>query len=433
MQQQRAAQQQQQQQQQRQQKRKEDEESRKLREEVEKLQEELAAAKTQQSTTGDDDADDCNDDMDESGAYATWTEDERAKRLELAKGGLAYSAERFGEDSQQVASLRDEIAALQKASREAKPFKAHRDQLERRRERLRRQRERDEDAVAKTQEEIAELQSKKDNLQVAIDERAKAIKEVTEELNELVRKSLAEGAKDGDSSKPPWAQADSPWAAMEAAIKGMAEVPGIPAEFTAMLAHVQQAAATLATSAAAAQTQRAAAGPPPSGGLAADAKAKPSAPVTPVVLAPHGRVAKAAAKAGPPPTRPRQAPSSPAEGRGDGDGGGTVEVDGGNSKANPAPTGGAASVNNETTSGTGNVSEEEMVEDASGAGDAMSTDIESSLAKLPELDQRRLRDALRRGGGREPNEDAEVGADSGTGRRERERSPRPTKLNDKEL
>ncbi len=430
MQQQRAANKQKQQQQQ-QQKQREDAERRKLREEVEKLQEELAAAKSQHSTTGDGDSDDGIEDMDESGAYATWTEDERTKRFELAKRGPAYSVERFGEDSIEVSNLRDEIAALQKASREAKPFKAHRDQLERRRERLRRQQERDEESIAKTQTEIAELQSKRDNLQAAIDERAKTTKYFNDELKELVRKSLAEEAEGDDPRKPVWAQAGSPWAVMESAIKGLAEVPGIPLEFTTMLANVQQAAATLAASAAAAQAQQAAADPPPAGGLAADAKPKPPAPVTPICLAPHGRFAKAATKAASSPTRPQPPPPPLTKGMGNGE---KVDDGGDSSKANPAPAGGAASANNEITKGAGNDSEEEMVEDASGTGDGMSMEIESSLAKLPELDQRRLRDALRRGGGgRETKEDADDGAETGAGRRERERSPRPTKLNDKEL
>ncbi len=432
LQQQRSASQQQQHQQQ-QQKRKEDAERRKLREEVEKLQAELAAAKSQQSAEGEGDGDECGDEMDESGAYATWTEDERAKRLELAKGGLAYSLERFGDDAEQVASLRDEIAALQKASREAKPFKAHRDQLERRRERLRRQQERDEEAIIKTQAEIAELQSKKDTLQAAIDERAKTIKEVTEELNELVRKSLAEEAENGDSEGLAWSQAGSPWAAMEAAIKGLAEVPGIPTEFSTMLAHVQNAAATLAASAAAAQAQQAAASPPPAGAPAADAKSKPPAPTTPVSLAPQGRFSKAATKAGPSPTRPQHPPPPAVKSQEDGskveDGSGSSS----SSKANPAPAGGAASARREDADGAANESEAEMEEETNGAGGAMSIEIESSLAKLPEHDQRRLRDALRRGGGRDTNGDAGDGAEEGDGRRERERSPRPTKLNDKEL
>ncbi len=76
-----------------------------------------------------------------------------------------------------------------------------------------------------------------------------------------------------------------------------------------------------------------------------------------------------------------------------------------------------------------------MVEDSVGDGGPVAADIERSISKLPDHDQRRIRAALRRGGARgqeSGDEGGELGEEGG-GRRERERSPRPTKLNDKEL
>jgi hypothetical protein len=161
-------QQQQRQQQQRQQLDKDDADRRQLRQRVETLQAELAAVKAQTVRADDADVDACGDDQEEDSGYAAWSEEERTKRIELAKGGLAYATAAYGEDSPQAQELREEIGALQRASREAKPFKAHRNQLERRRDELRRKQERDEAAVAAAQTEIKDLQSKVSVLQAAI-------------------------------------------------------------------------------------------------------------------------------------------------------------------------------------------------------------------------------------------------------------------------
>ncbi len=120
-----------------------DADRRKLQAENERLAAELAAVKAQRTEVeGVEDAD--AEEMDDGDGFASWTEEERAKRLELAKGALAYAIDKHGDGSEEAAGYKDEIAALQRASRDAKPFKAHRDLLERRRERLRRQQERDE-------------------------------------------------------------------------------------------------------------------------------------------------------------------------------------------------------------------------------------------------------------------------------------------------
>ncbi len=433
-------------QQQRQQKNKDEAERRKLRAENERLAAELAAAKAKQpSITAEADADMDLDDLDDGDCFANWTEEERSKRLELARGGLAYAVERHGDGSEEAVALREEISALQRASREAKPLKAHRDQLERRRERLRRQQERDEEEIRKTHAEIADLQAKAEGLQNTVDERAKSLREVTAELNELVRKALEEGAGSEETSKSACAQDQSPWANMSNAIKALAMQPGIPPEFAALLAHVQEAAAAMSVAAEkntaqhGASSSTAAGGPAPA--AAPQAAPQPSAATPPIVLAPHGRFAKAAGKPPPSSQRPQPPATLPVETAVEGNNGGVAggsipqpatPVDGEASGAQAGTGAGAAAT---PAAAADSETEQELVADA-GDGDApMAMDIEQSLAKLPEQDQRKLRAALgRRGGLLNRQSDGQAGRDEQASRRgERERSPRPTKTNEDAL
>ncbi len=440
-------------------------ECKELREKIDKLQAELATTKAlaaRGNATVEEDEDMQMADEGESD-YAAWTEEERAKRLELARGGLAYAAACYGEESAQANELRDTIASLQKASREAKPFKAHRNLLERRREELRRRQERDEAAISATQAEMAELQSKLDALKAAVEERAKAISSVTEELNELVLKTLAEeGGGGGDDKKTAGAQAGSPWAAVASALQPLAGQPGMPPEVTALLAQVQQIAESCAKAAAASAPQRAAAQPPAEGptapvaGVAADGQ--------PGVLAPQWRRGKAAIKPTPSPhhlqhpdpTAAAASLSTPLAAAATGEvtrqGGGGASSGGTTTTGGPCPTtppadGGAAAaaaagaaaaaattVGAGATTASGGASDDELVEAADGC--AMQVDIEESISKLPDRDQRRLRAALRMGGGggRPASSDGgDASAEADTRRQERERSPRPTKTGDKDI
>ncbi len=416
-------------QQQNQQKKKEEAERKRLKEENERLKELVAAKSAQQPAAGEGDGEDGGDDMEDGSPYASWTEEERSKRLELAKGALAYALECHGESSDQAIKHREEIAALQRASREAKPFKAHRAQLERRRDRLRMQQERDEEAISTAQAEIQQLQEKVAGLQTAVADRAKAITDVSEELREIVRKALAEESE-GEAPKPPWTQSTTPWGAMAAAIAGLATQPGIPAEFAALLVHVQQVGETLAAQQA---TQPPRPSEPPStaasSGTGAGAgstapgqgKAGLAAPATPVALAPHAKPTNAPPKDDPRPLTTSPPPPPPGDSRDDGDkthsGGGKIDA----AAATAAATAAAAAINNGETE----EADPELVEDGSGDSTAMEVDIEASLAMLPEANRRRLRAAIRFGGAR-VNEGPED--DAGASRRgERERSPRPNR------
>ncbi len=438
-----------------------------LRQRLEKLQAELAATKALATRGGAAVEEEEDEDMGEAGEcdYAAWTEEERAKRLELARGGLAYAAACHGDESPQAAELRETIAALQKASREAKPFKAHRNLLERRRDELRRRQERDEAAVKKVQSEMDELKAKLDDLKVAIDERAKAIASVTEELNDLVRKTLAEeGGDDGEDRGMPSAQQGSPWAAVSAALQPLAGQPGIPADVASLLVQVQHIAEACAKAAAASTQQQAATRVPteesqsPAAGLAAD--------IHNGVLAPQWRRGKAAARSSPSPQRPHPpnptaaaaaaaAPTTCAAAAADGNaqrGGGGMAGDG--ATTGPCPTAtsaddGAAAAAAATIAAAaaatatsavvartnGGAADDELLEEIDGS--VMQVDLEESISALPDQVQRRLRAALGMGGGggqaaSSNGEGAGAGADSR--RQERERSPRPTKAGgDKEL
>ncbi len=429
-------------------------ECRELRERLEKLQSELAATKALAArggaATGAEDEDETMEDGGEND-YSAWTEEERAKRLELARGGLAYAAACHGEDSPQAVELRDTIASIQKASREAKPFKAHRNQLERRREELRRRQERDEATVNKTQEEIDELQSKLATLKTNMEERAKAIADVTEELNELVLRTLAEeGGGGGDEKKQAGQQAGAPWAAVSTALQGLAGHAGLPADVAALLAQVKQIADACAKAAAdASPPNRANAQSPADGAPASEGGVAERA--QPTVLAPQWRRGKAAEK--PPSAQARAHLAEPvaaaavsassgtaaaaaageavrrAGGGADGDGGATGTC----TTASPAGGGAAAAATaaTATAAAAAAASDEELVEAMD--DHAMQVDIEESIAKLPDRDQRRLRAALRLGGG--GGQAADGGGDeegAGTRRQDRERSPRPTRAGEKE-
>jgi hypothetical protein len=442
-------------------------ECKELREKLDKLQAELAATKALAARGGATvDAADADEDeeMGDEGEcdYAAWTEEERTKRLELARGGLAYAAACHGEESPQATEFRATIASLQKASREAKPFKAHRNLLERRRDELRRRQERDEAAISRTQSEMAELQSKLDGLKAAVEERARAITSVTDELSELVLKTLAEEGG-GDDKKASGVQAGSPWAAVSAALQPLAGQPGMPPEVAALLTQLQHIAEACTKAAAASVPQQAAA--QPSAGETQPTAAGVAAGGQPNVLAPQWRRGKPAARSSPlphqlqhsDPTAAAATLSAPqaaaAAGETTRQGGGGADGDGTTTRPCPAtpPADGGATAAAATvaaaaaaaTAGAGaartqgSSSDDELVEATEDS--AMQVDIEESISKLPARDQRRLRAALRMGGGGGGRSAGGGGGDEGTGaeedsrRQERERSPRPTKTGDKDI
>ncbi len=441
-------QQQQRQQQQQAQEKKNDDDRRQLRQQVERLQAELAASKAQQMQIDEDEGEEEEDDADGNTKYSSWTEEERTKRVDLARGGLAYAIAAHGEESDQAQRFRDEISSIQRASREAKPFKAHRNQLERRKEDLRKKQERDEAAIAAAQAEIGELQEKVKTLQATVDDRAKQLRQVSEELNVIVRKALEEERGEGSQQNgtDTGTQAGAPWATLATAVSGLAGHPGVPKEVAALLAQLQQVASAFTVETTATRARPGSTDPTTTGTAAAaddvpnGTKPKPATPTTPIVLAPHGRFGKAAAAARGPQAPPSNSqPTTPPAGTDSNSGGTGINGGTGTGASYAAVAAGATQAGagkpGEERNRNSTESEAELVEEITEDGGTAAMEVEESIAKLPDQDQRRIRAAIRGGAARSQRKggDEEDTETEGGGRRERERSPRPTKHGDKDL
>ncbi len=376
-------------------------------------------------------------------SFASWTEEERQKRLDEARGGLAYIVARYGEDSEEASSTREEIASIQRASRDAKPFKAHRSLLERKRERLKEKQTRDEAEVERTVAEIDELQTKLKNLRSTIEERGKQISQAEEELAELVRKALAEGDAAGAAGQQE-EEAAAPWSAQAASatLQAMASKPGVPPEFAELLAHVFRAAQAMASAAASA---RPAAGTPPTegGGERQGHREEqqrqqqqqqqgqlqhPTDTRQPGTNqgADTGKAAKGVGGKGSisslattplaPQSRWTKGASSASTGTGAVASETDMEVDAAGGCGDQGAAAGAAD--------PGDSGAEMVEEEALGPG--IDDGVAESINKLPAADQAKLKAALGARGGRRRPADGE--RDTGAaGDRDRERSPRPTK------
>ncbi len=418
------------------QKRKADEEVKRLKEENGRLAANAEAARATNSGGakgsggGAVELDIGDEDMDCADAYANWTEEERRDQLEVARGGLAYAIKRHGETSEEADTVRSEIEALQRASREAKPFRAHRSQLERRRDKLRRQQDRDGEEIARVEATIEEQQARLDELRAAVAERSKTLAGVEDELTELVKKALAEEGKVEDES--------AAWSAEAASnvFRTMAARPGIPPAVANLLEQVQLAVAAMVAAAAPVQNdhqqqpqqqhqhKRQEAEPGPAAGAASAAgggssmsAAGVAAAAAPAVLGPQGRWA----------ARGSQVSGAAANQAGTAGGHpGAAAADGATSTA--TATGcrddGAANATALAPPAANATAEsgKDLAEESTGADGLMEVDVEASIVKLPMEDQAKLRRALKaRGGvGRGGRADVEDRDRS----RERERSPR---------
>ncbi len=436
-----------------------EEENKQLREALTRMRTEAAGRRNKGSEEDEDEGDGEEDELDSTNCpYSSWTEDERQRRLEEARGALAYFTSKYGEDSEQAANTRDEIAAVQRASRGAKPFKAHRGLLERKRERLRDKQARDEAEVAKVSAELEALEAKQKALRSAIEERAKQITDVEGELAELVRKALAEGAAAGDAGRGD-EEGGAPWSAQAATVtlQNMASKPGVPPEFAALLEHVFRAAQALANAAATTQPATTAAA---ASTTASSAKAEGSEssghrsgaqqqqqqpqqqrqPQHPAAAAvPCTGTGKAAAEGGGKGNLSGAAigPLAP-QGRWGKEAGGGAGSGSRNQQQQHQADGDAMQVDTvgaaegrTTAGGEGNRddgSEELLEEEAIGSG--IDEGVTESINKLPMADQRKLKAALgARGGRRRISTTAAEGErkEDAPNERDRERSPRPTK------
>ncbi len=426
------------------------EEKKQLREALARMR--VAAAEKKDKTTEDDDEDGEGDtaEMDTSASiYSSWTEDERQRKLEEVRGALAFLTSEYGEDSEQATNAREKVAAIQRASRDAKPFKAHRALLERKRERLREKQTRDEAEVTRVTAELEELETKRKTLKSTIEERNKQITEVEGELAELVKKALAEGDAAGEAGRGDDSGA-APWSAQTASItlQTMAARPGIPPEFAALLNHVFQAAQALANATTA--TRQATDPGTAEGGESKDHRnntrqqqqpQQQRQPQHPTATAGTGvsQTDAGAAAAGTGgkvnlsgdaigPLAPQGRWSKGASGStSDGSRQPQQQHRGGEDEMQVDASGPAEG---QTATNEGNDKEEnddELVEEEA-LGSGIDDGVAASISKLPEADQKKLKAALgARGGRRRAPATGGEREEQASGGRDRERSPRPTK------
>ncbi len=181
------------------------------------------------------------------------TEKERNEQIERTRSSLPYFEARYGKDSAEAQAVRDELEVLLKAAREAKPYKTHRAQLEKKKDKLEKQQETDAKRVEDIKGKIDDLQSQLAEAEAAIVERAKALEAVDGELKELLLKAIdpAQGGGGGGGS------GDDPhraWQTVTNTMAAMASMPGVPAEWgmalQGLLAQIHAATAAMGAAAA---------------------------------------------------------------------------------------------------------------------------------------------------------------------------------------
>ncbi len=201
--------------------------------------------------------------MDEEGECEL-SDEERRKAIEDIRNGLPYITRECGEAPEEVAKAKAELASLERALREAKPYKTHRAQLEKKKERLERQHEKVKEESQELQEEIKRLQEQPTATDKANAEREVAIASVDEELRELLKRAIAEG--DGEQSQqqklaqvPGHSPAEA-WQTVTTTLADMAAQPGVPqawaTQLGSLLDQIQRAAEVMHQQAAAQQQQQ---------------------------------------------------------------------------------------------------------------------------------------------------------------------------------
>ncbi len=218
------------------------------------------------------------------------TEEDKNKQIEDIRNGIPYLIRRFGENSSEVEKAKADSASLERALREAKPYKTHRAQLERRKERLERQHEKGKEEAEQLLIDIERLQARLNTTNKANDERERAIAVVDEELRELLKRAIAEGEGEPQQQQDQVSTRQDPteaWNTVTATLAGMVSQPGVPeawaAQMGSLLDQIRIAAATIQRQTAATAALATAGG----GGVAvasnANAAPTPGAPVAPAV------------------------------------------------------------------------------------------------------------------------------------------------------
>ncbi len=201
-----------------------------LAQENARLRRQLAAQAGQAGAGVNDLGDDMEADDDQE-----MSDEERKKKIDDTRSGLAYLASKYGEDSEELLEAKRELAALERASREAKPYKTHRAQLEKRMERLTRQRDRAQEESEDLQRQIDDLQTRLAENKQANEQREREIQEVDSELKELLRKAIAEGEEGQGNPTHDTADPTAAWHTVSSTLENMASQPGVPTEWAAQL------------------------------------------------------------------------------------------------------------------------------------------------------------------------------------------------------
>ncbi len=240
-----------------------------------RLQRELAAAKNgvaADERNGDDEMDEDEGDL---------TEEERKRQIENTRNGIPYLVQRFGEGSGEVDKAKADLAAHERALREAKPYKTHRAQLERRKGRLERQQEKGKEEADELLNEIERLQARLNSTNKANDEREKEIAIVDGELRELLKKAIAEG--EGEPQKCEPQDPTAAWHTVTATLAGMVSQPGVPEAWATqmgnLLEQIRVAAAAVQQQTIASTVLQAAGG---GSGAAASGHNPPTSPTIPL-------------------------------------------------------------------------------------------------------------------------------------------------------
>ncbi len=258
-----------------------------LRAENRRLQRDTAPPAQRDKTGGGDDEEMDGDDADDANEAS---ESDRRKRIDETKNGIPYLVTRYGEGSAEVAQARSELAALEKAAREAKPYRTHRARLERRKGRLEKQQERGRQEADDLLAQVEALQARLNAVNKANDERELAIQAVDGELRELLKRAIADG--DSDGSAPTAATHVDPgaaWNTVTTTLEAMSSMPGVPREWAAQLGGLveQLRTATIAIQARANYTAAAAAASSTSAVLRPVDAAPPSQPAAATAAAPQ--------------------------------------------------------------------------------------------------------------------------------------------------
>ncbi len=276
-----------------------------LRAENRRLQRENTAVQARDgptSNTGEDEEME-EDDVQEIG------DDERRRRIDETRAGIPYLVTKYGEESDQVAAARAELSTLERAARDAKPYKTHRSQLERRKARLERQQERGKQEADDLLTKIETLQSRLNAVNKANDEREAAIQATDTELRELLRKAIADGEDGNAGAGAPQVDPGAAWNTVTSTIEAMVNMPGVPRDWAVQLGSLVETlrSATIAVQErAAAAAVAAAAGPTTSS--TSSSPSPPSAAVTASSAQPATQLVAAAVQQ-PAPLAPQPAPA----------------------------------------------------------------------------------------------------------------------------